>query len=143
MNCPNCGTQTLSDQQYCRSCGADLIGDPPPRFNMRAWGLIALIFMFGGLLISMGGKLWGEKLVLFTGLIITFVGMFSIAAFGMIRQTRPRRRKPAPTPQSKQPEILAADTTNKLLPIGDNDFIPSVVENTTELLKTPAARDRS
>src|SRR6185369_7488 len=123
MNCPDCGTQTLSDQQYCRSCGADLIGDQRRPFNMRAWGMMALMFMFGGLLIAMGGKLWGVKWVLFSGLIIMFGGMFAIAAFGMFRQTRPRRRKPLSTPQSQQPEILAADTTNKLLPIGHNDFI--------------------
>ena len=144
MNCPNCGTKTLSDQQYCRSCGTDLTGGGQRRtFNPQAWGLMALMFIFGGLLIAMGGKLWAVKWVLFTGLIITFGGMFAIAAFGLIRQTRPRKTRLTSTAPTQPPETLAADTTNKLLPIGDNDFIPSVVEDTTELLKTPATTDRS
>jgi len=102
--------------------------------------MVMLMLIFSGLLIAMGGKLWAVKWVIFSGLIIMFAGVFPIAAYGLIRQTRPRRSKPIVTPK-QQAEILAADTTNKLLPIGDNDFIPSVVDDTTELLKTPAKRE--
>ncbi|PYT01978.1 MAG: hypothetical protein DMF63_03850 [Acidobacteria bacterium] len=97
--------------------------------------------IFGGLLIAMGAKMWSVKWLLFVGLVITFGGMFAIAAFGLIRQTRPRKSRPILTSQPA-PAILAADTTNKLLPIGENDFIPSVVENTTELLKTGSKVDQ-
>ena len=137
MNCPNCGTEIVADQQYCRSCGAALTDDPVRSFNPRTWGLVALMLIFGGMLIVMGAKMWAIKWLIFTGLVITFGGMFCIAAYGLLLQTRPRKSKPVLTPH-QQPEILAADTTNKLLPIGDNDFIPSVVDSTTELLKTPA-----
>jgi len=98
------------------------------------------MLIFGGLLIAMGGKMWAVKWVLFTGLVITFGGMFAIAAYGLMLQTRPRRSKPKPIVVPR-PEVLRADTTNKLLPIPDNDFIPSVVDDTTELLETPVVRE--
>ena len=101
------------------------------------------MLIFGGLLIAMGAKIWAVKWLMFAGLVITFGGMFGIAAFGLLAQTNHRkskaRRKPAPP--VLQPELVRADTTNKLLPIGENDFIPSVVDDTTELLHTPAARE--
>ena len=139
MNCPNCGTGIVADQQFCRSCGAELTLDRPRSFNPQAWGLLMLMLMFSGLLIAMGGKLWAVKWVIFTGLLIMFGGIFCIAAYGLLGATRPRRSKRTSTPQ-QQPEILRADTTNKLLPIGDDDFIPSVVDDTTELLKIPSNR---
>ena len=141
MNCPNCGMETFADQQYCRSCGGGLTNDRVRSFDPRKWGLIALMLIFGGMLIAMGAKMWAVKWLLFTGLVITFGGMFAIAAYGLLLQTRPRRSKPNAigTPQQ---EILRADTTNKLLPIPDNDFIPSsVVDDTTELLKTPVRKE--
>ena len=139
MNCPNCGKDTVVDQQYCRSCGTELTDDRVRSFDPRKWGLMALMLIFGGMLLAMGAKMWAIKWLVFTGVAITFGGMFCIAAYGLLLQTRPRRSKPK-TASPPQPEVLAADTTNKLLPIGDNDFIPSVVEDTTELLKTPVVR---
>jgi hypothetical protein len=96
------------------------------------------MLIFGGLLIAMGGKLWAVKWIVFLGVAITFGGMFGIAAFGLMRQSRPRKR-PRPV-QVETPELLRADTTRKLPPIDDSDFIPSVVDDTTDLLKTPASR---
>lgn len=143
MNCPKCETKTFADQQYCRTCGTELTGALPSAFNVRAWGLVVLMMLFGGLLIAMAGKLWATKWVIFVGLLITFGGMFALAAYGLLRQMSPRRSKPAAEPNSpsETEATLHADTTNKLLPIGENDFIPSVVEDTTDLLKVPASRD--
>jgi hypothetical protein len=112
-------------------------------FNPQAWGLFALILIFGGILIAMGAKIWDVKWLLFAGLVLAFGGMFGIAALGLLGQTSGRtskaRRKSAPP--AAQKELVRADTTNKLLPIGEDDFIPSVVDDTTELLHTPAARE--
>jgi hypothetical protein len=136
MNCPNCGSQTLADQQFCRACGAGLMGDEPRSFNLQFWGLLTLLMVFGGLLLAMGGKIFDVKWVIFTGLVIMMSGVFFVAAYGLLRQSRPRKRKAV---QSPQPESLSpADTTNKLPPIAANDFIPSVTERTTNLLETPA-----
>ena len=141
MNCPNCGSETLADQQFCRSCGTDLVGDRPSTFRPQIGGLLILLMIFGGLLTAMAGKLWSVKWVTFTGVFIMIGGMFLIAAYGLLRQSRPRKRKAKPVAPPEP--LLRADTTNKLLPIGDNDFIPSVVEPTTELLKPPVGRSLS
>ena len=101
-----------------------------------------LMLIFGGLLVAMGGKLWAVKWVIFAGLLITFGGMFCITAYAMLHQSGPRKSKRA-SPRSAEPVTLAADTTNKLLPVGDNDFLPSVVENTTELLGARVPRKSS
>ena len=140
MNCPNCGTEIASDQQYCRICGAGLAEDGRP-FNFQAWGIFALMLIFGGLLVAMGGKIWAVKWVIFSGLIIMFSGIFGIAAFGLLRQTRSRKRRPTALP-GKEPGMLRADTTNKLPALDPSDFVPSVVDDTTELLKVPAENKR-
>lgn len=139
MTCPNCGNETFADQQYCRSCGTELTADSGRSFNRQMWGLVALMLIFGGLVIAMGGKIWTVKWVIFTGLIVMFAGVFGIAAYSLLAQTRPRKSK-LKRVSMPQPEILRADTTNKLLPVAEDDFIPSVVDDTTELLKTPLAR---
>lgn len=138
MNCPNCGTEVEQGQQYCRSCGTGLSKDAKRRFNVRAWGLFALMLIFGGMLIAMGGKMWSVKWVTFAGIVITFGGMFGIAAFALLNEVRPRKKKVEP--QVDAAKSLRPDATNKLPPINESDFIPSVVDDTTELLKTPATR---
>ena len=138
MNCPSCGSETFASQQFCRSCGAELTEDAPHSFNPRAWGLFVLMLVFGGLLAAMAGKLFELKWLIFAGLFIMIGGIFLVAAYGLLRETRPRKRKAKPSPQI-EPELSPADTTNKLLPIGENDFVPSVVERTTDLLKNPAS----
>lgn len=136
MNCSNCGSQTSADQQFCRSCGESLTAEERHSLRPQSLGLFALMIMFGGLLVSMTGAFIEVRWLIFVGMFIMIGGMFSIAAFAMLRQSRPRKRKANP---SLQPvELSRADTTNKLLPNGNNDFIPSVTEGTTELLKTPA-----
>jgi hypothetical protein len=98
------------------------------------------MLIFGGLLIAMGGKMWAVKWVTFLGLVITFGGMFGIAAYGLMQQTRGRKKRTAAPTQVKEPEMLRADTTRKLPPLDDTDFVPSVIDDTTDLLKTPVSR---
>ena len=144
MNCQNCGANIDFTHQFCRSCGTELIADiGQPRINVQMWGLLALVLIFGGLLTAMAGKMWDMKPVLFFGLIITFSGMFGIAAYGMLQQSRPKRKRrsvSAPPQAASQPELSRADTTNKLPPLNENEFTPSVIDDTTELLKTPLSR---
>jgi hypothetical protein len=140
MNCPDCGSPTLRDQQYCRSCGAALSANARRRINPRVWGLMTLVTAFGGLMIAMTGKMLELRWLTFTGVFILMGGMFLLAILAFLWETRPRKRNTAPSPQ-EQP-LSPADTTNKLLPIADNDFIPSVTERTTDLLKT-ASPNRS
>lgn len=135
MNCSNCGTPTISDQQFCRTCGTELMAGGSKRLNRRFWALAMLTWMFAGLLVSMTGKMLDLRWMIFTGIFLMIGGMFGVAVVATIRQSGPRKRNAADflTPDS----LSRAETTNKLLPIGDDNFIPSVVEGTTELLKTP------
>ncbi len=135
MNCPNCGSPTLADQQFCRSCGAGLRADEPRPVNRRIlWGLT---MAFGGILIAMGGKMFDQRLVTFLGAFISIAGMFFIAAYPFIRPSRSQKHN-AGLPS--QPESLSpVETTKKLSPNGDIDFVASVTEETTNLLKVPAS----
>ncbi|MBK8464532.1 MAG: hypothetical protein IPL32_01755 [Chloracidobacterium sp.] len=131
MNCPGCGTFVEADQQFCRSCGAGLLAEERPTIPWQFWGLA---MAFGGILIALTGKMIDISWLVFPGVFISIGGMFMIAAIPLLRRSGPRKRKVAPLPQ--RDSLAPAGTTNKLLPIGENDFVPSVVENTTELLKT-------
>lgn len=135
MNCPNCGSPTLTDHEFCRSCGTGLLEDKPRSFRPQCWGLMTLVTTFGGLMIAMTGKMLDVRWLTFTGVFITMGGMFFVAAYAMLRQSRPRKRKAsrAPRPDSLSP----AETTNKLPPLAATDFITSVTEPTTDLLRQP------
>jgi predicted nucleic acid-binding Zn ribbon protein len=161
MNCPECGKPIRPDQNFCRECGKELLASSPSRTQAAGVGVLAMIFV--GLLVAIFGKMFEMKWLAYLGLVILFTGAFIIAAYGLMRETRPRRRKSAHQTKNAtqyQPEnsaqleseradmttpqsIEKADTTNKLLPPTDPDYIPSVVEDTTHLLKTPAKRPRS
>lgn len=133
MNCPNCGSSILPDQQFCRSCGAGLMDDEPRSVNPRLWGLM---MVFAGIFTSLAGSLFNQRGIVFVGVFLLVAGMFFIAAYPMLRSLLPRKRSAA---GNTQPESLAhAETTKKLAPVDDNSFIPSVTENTTNLLNDPA-----
>jgi len=116
---------------------------PRPRSRFREVGVALLVLMFVGLMVAIFGKMFEMRPLAYLGLAVLLTGAFIFAVYGFLRETRPRRRsmrKPvAPTPQVS---VEKADTTNKLLPVGENDFIPSVVENSTELLKNSSKRER-
>ena len=134
MNCPNCGLKPLSDQQFCRSCGANLKADDPRPVNRRMlWGLI---MAFGGILIALVGKmLLHQEIVTFIGVLASISGIFFIAAYPFLFPTRQNKRDIG----FSQPEALtSAEPTNKLPPMNSIDYIPSVIEGTTDLLKVPA-----
>lgn len=141
MNCPECGKPIVPDQSFCRDCGKELIVRGPNR--LRAGGIAVLGLMFVGLLVAMFGKMFEMRWLAYLGLVVMLTGAFIIAAYGFLRETRPRKRAggrtDTPTPA---PSIEKADTTSKLLPIGQDDYVPSVIENTTDLLETVKTRER-
>ena len=137
MNCPKCGNPITVDQHYCRECGAQLIA--PRRNRVRIAGVGVLGLMFIGLLVAMFGKMFEMKWLSYLGLVVLFTAAFIMAAYALLRETRPRRR-PGAVPDPGTLSIEKADTTNKLPPMS-GDFVPSsVVENTTELLEVPVKR---
>lgn len=140
MNCPKCGSPTFAEQQFCRSCGATLIEAERRMIPPQFWGLA---MAFGGILIALSGKMADLRWLVFAGVFISIAGMFLIAAIPLLRRSAPRKNRAA---ASQQPHFLTpTGITNKMLPLGQNDFISSVTDRTTELLKQPASlpHDRS
>ncbi len=137
MNCPNCGSQVTSDQQFCRSCGESLSENErrpiPPIF----WGLL---MAFGGIMLALGGRILELQWLLFAGIFVAISGMFFIPAYSILR--RPGMRKSKVTPRTEPLSFPTVETTNKLPPMAANDHFSSVTEGTTDLLKVPAQHSK-
>ena len=98
MNCPKCGSQTLPDQRFCRSCGeslqmntqplaehatvielerrpANILKDEKQRASsLMLWGFI---IMFIGVAVGIiGKKLVHQDLVTVVGALVSIAGMF-------------------------------------------------------------------
>ena len=91
---------------------------------------------FAGILLSLIGSMIDMRAVVMIGVIMSVLGMFSIAAMSILNQGRRRTQR-----VSKKPDSLSkADTTNKLPPMSAINHFTSVTENTTDLLKEPVNR---
>jgi hypothetical protein len=159
MNCPKCGLPTSSDQKFCRSCGASLqmitqplaehaalsdlertpaiiLKDETQRTNsLMLWGFI---IMFIGAAIGVIGKmLMHEEMVTVVGVLVSLAGMF-LTVYPSLSSSP--RRKYDPTIASAQPEALTQSHPTKYLsPESNIEFVSSITERTTDLLKNPAA----
>ena len=138
MNCSNCGLQISTDQQFCRSCGTELWADE--RGSSFPLSIIGLMLAFGGIIIALTARmLLQHDIFVFIGVIISVTGMFSIAAIPMIsamRTGKKHTRKAA----DKTAVLAPAESTMKLPPMNGFEGIPSVVDNTTQLLKEPVQK---
>ncbi|CAN5393716.1 hypothetical protein BH10ACI2_BH10ACI2_18840 [soil metagenome] len=131
MDCPSCGSQVVDDQVFCRDCGAALTADTSSRrIPLAFWGMT---LAFGGILIALTGSMIEVRAVVMIGVIISILGMFSIAAMSILSQGR----RQAPRVARSKDSLPKADTTNKLPPMPAIDHFPSVTENTTTLLEHP------
>lgn len=160
MNCPNCGLEPLSDQKFCRKCGATLQPTAQPLVEPAAvttpertqaivgMGVMSLvgmtvrtgfIMMVAGVALGVTGKkMFQMDFVTVIGALLAIAGIF-IVAYPYLPQRRRRE-----IVQTAQPEALTrAEPTKKLPQMSDIDFVPtSVTEGTTDLLKTPTANCR-
>ena len=145
MNCPTCGTQILPDQSYCRSCGADLNDVAPRPFAASSkrdgrtgrFVFVAFTIMFIGAALGVLGKL------LLHNDVVTVVGVL-LALAGMLLAVYPFLVPRSSTGTASEPSTRAdgafrARPTMQLRDAPAFDNIPSVIENTTDLLKTPAS----
>ena len=157
MNCPKCGLPALSDQKFCRSCGAGMMTTQPltnqalvsdletaPAVlskdgTQRASGLVlwGFIIMFIGVAIGViGKKLMHDEIVTVVGVLVSLAGMF-LTAYPYLS---PSRRKKYDSEPFSQAEVLTKPQPTKSLPQGSNtEFVPSITERTTNLLKNPPA----
>lgn len=144
MNCSECGSQITPDQSFCRSCGAvlqvDALGNVRQPEISRAGKMrrLGLISIFAGLGIAVTGSMVLHlELIIYLGVLMNFLGMFLIVYPSIIP---PRGRKPSRHIFDEPDVLTSAPPTKKLAPMSDLDFIPSVTEGTTELLRSPVTK---
>jgi hypothetical protein len=158
MDCPKCGLPGLADQKFCRSCGASLqmttqpLAETATNLERKTTGtsrdgkqglsrlvLLGFISMFIGVAIGVaigviGKTLLHQEIVTVVGVLLSVLGMF-LTAYPYVWPS-PRQKYDSSPPLS--PEVLALSQPAKYLPQGNLDYLPSITERTTNLLKTPA-----
>jgi hypothetical protein len=158
MNCPECDFQILPDQKFCRSCGASLQmttqplaeyatvsdlertsaiahkGEQQRTNRLTSWGFI---IMFIGVAIGVIGKmLMHQEMVTVVGVLVSLVGMF----LTVYPYLMPSSRQKFDSTPSSQSDILIQSQPVKYLPQeGNIEYVPSITERTTNLLKNSAA----
>lgn len=102
------------------------------------WGFI---MMFIGVAVGLiGKKLIHEDIVTVVGVLISLAGMF-LTAYPYLSPPQPKKYDSIP---SSKPEVLKRTQATKSLPQGSNtDYVPSITERTTDLLKNQAATTQS
>jgi zinc ribbon protein len=154
MFCPNCGKQTSTDQNFCRTCGLGLekiiesLGEQLPsrmdqslraqqeRLEKLGVGALSVfgLGVLGFLLYAVAQKLLPSQGSLLTilallGLVIVLgSGLLSVILFARAKELREQSNKP-----QQQPNELTSSTKELLLE-GRFEPVPTVTERTTELL---------
>lgn len=140
-HCSNCGERIVGEQQFCRSCGVELVEGRRSGFDPRYLIYIGLFSVLIGAMVVLAGGFLESKTIAFAG------SLFAILSFGLmltgaiLSGARPRRRRKseanAVEVQNEQPTLKKANTTNRLPPIAaDDHFPPSVTEETTSKLRS-------
>jgi zinc ribbon protein len=156
MTCHKCGSETSPDQRFCRSCGARLgivtepltdraaISYPKEAKVIEDRGqlrnrLVAcgFIIMFVGVAIGViGKKLMHEEIVTVIGILMSLAGMFLTGYPYLRASSRKDLRSTSPSERELQKQ---APPVNEL-PEGRTDYVPSITERTTDLLKSSEVR---
>jgi hypothetical protein len=154
MLCPNCGTQTTTDQKFCRNCGMNLtlvskalathlaqggLAQPPAegeseRLDLRRMtnGLIlgVALILLGALLLTDAKLFMLRPWIKLLGMFVTCLGVFvSLLAVLLPLRSAGRRRDP-----TLPAALEGARPTGRLLGESTIEPVPSVTERTTDLL---------
>lgn len=158
MYCPNCGTKTSSDQNFCRACGLGLekiavsLNEQLParidvdlhlqkerfeKLGVAALGVFGLgvlgIIVYGliyKLMISGGDILTGLAILGF--MIMVVCGLASVVLFAKAKEAgeAAMKRKPQQIPSTQSGSTKELLTEGHFEPVP----VPSVTDRTTELL---------
>jgi hypothetical protein len=157
MHCPNCGTESSTEQRFCRACGMSLekvaavLAELQPAQldarpgQMRDERLRRLAERAGVTLLVMAGLVflisicWAliTKIIIAKGevlegsIFLALILGFSLG--GALLSLSSSGRKPAPAPDPQPPTLPPTDPT-KQLPDARFEPVPSVTERSTELL---------
>ena len=156
MYCPNCGTKTSTDQNFCRACGLGLekialsLTEQMPakvdrtlqerKDRLEKMGVAALsVFGLGVLsflLYNVGYKLMMTQGNLLAGLaIIGLVIMIGCGLTSVILFARAKELGEEATKRRPQQDLpKGTEATKELLTEGHFEPVPTVTERTTELL---------
>ena len=151
MYCPNCGTKTSTDQNFCRACGLGLekialsLNEQLParvdqslqarKDRLEKMGVAALsvfgLGVLGFLLYSIGSKLMMTQGNLIAALAI--IGFAIMVACGLTSVILFARAKELGEQATKRLS-KGTETTKELLTEGHFEPVPTVTERTTDLL---------
>lgn len=156
MYCPNCGTKTATDQNFCRACGLGLekialsLNEQLPtrvdvslqqqKERFEKLGVAALsVFGLGVLSIIIYGVVY--KLMMREGDILTalaaigFIIMIACGLASVILFAKANETGEAATKRKPQQHLATEPgSTKELLTEGHFEPVPSVTDRTTELL---------
>lgn len=160
MFCPNCGSNNSGKLNYCRSCGLSLekialtLSEQVPSqmtANLRSQkerfeklgvaalsvagigvaGILLYTIIYNTMIVK--GDIWGGLMLLGVMVLISF-GLIAVYLFAKANDVG-KGRLPVEDDNDVENIIIAANT-RELLPESRFEPIPSVVEDTTELLKS-------
>jgi uncharacterized membrane protein YvbJ len=157
MFCPNCGANNSTEQKFCRSCGLNLeksaqsLNEQMPNAQnanlLKQTRLLEKFgnFAFGGfgivLLTAIAAIIYFifNKMILpgtnvLAGLLFVSFIVFGVLAVIFILFNEHLNDKKAKTNSALPSELTAAKDTGKLLEEKHFEPVPSVTENSTELL---------
>jgi hypothetical protein len=129
---PLAAPATVSDLEGTSAIGFKSEGQRGNRLTL--WGFI---IMFIGVAIGVTGKmLMHAEMVTVVGVLVSLVGMF-LTAYPYLSPSPRQKHDSIP---SSQPEVLTRSRLTKNLPQESGiEYVPSITERTTELLKNSTA----